>query len=254
MATPVERTSWRRCARRGCRRSNCPTCNQPWTEYPDRRAQFASGPGGRRRPAPWWSGSAAWSRNWSSCPPTPTARKICSLVPGVPQANVDLDGRRRPARPAGRRSVHRPRRVRRGRKRRRLGHRPRPAAPRPVLPLPALVLVVPADQLVEQHAPGLRAAVVRGAGLRPVPVRPVEDGRHRAVAGDRAHGARSLTVFCRTHRVAPRGIGCSPVAGRRKDRLEVYPHLFRRHGLGQSFAIRRVGEAEREPRLKTVPC
>jgi L-lactate dehydrogenase complex protein LldG len=68
-----------------------PDLQQAWTQYPDRRAQFISileAVGGR---AVVVRDRAAWLAELDRLPVYTEARRICSLVPGVPRANVDLD-------------------------------------------------------------------------------------------------------------------------------------------------------------------
>ncbi|MGC4002414.1 MAG: hypothetical protein QM811_04430 [Pirellulales bacterium] len=57
-----------------------------------------------------------------------------------------------------------------------------------------VVVCVPA-RAGSQHARSVRASVAGRAGVRHVLGRPFENGRHRAIAGHRRDGARSLTVY-----------------------------------------------------------
>jgi L-lactate dehydrogenase complex protein LldG len=68
-----------------------PDLQQAWTQYPDRRAQFISvleSVGGR---AVVVRDHAAWLAELARLPVYAEAHRICSLLPGVPRANVDLD-------------------------------------------------------------------------------------------------------------------------------------------------------------------
>jgi L-lactate dehydrogenase complex protein LldG len=68
-----------------------PDLQQAWTQYPDPRAPFVSvleAVGGR---AVVVRDHAAWLAELERLPVYAEARRICSLVPGVPRANVDLD-------------------------------------------------------------------------------------------------------------------------------------------------------------------
>ena len=68
-----------------------PDLQQPWIQYPDRGAQFASvleSVGGRCCLVRDMAGLLA---ELEKLPAYSDAKKICSLVPGVPRANVDLE-------------------------------------------------------------------------------------------------------------------------------------------------------------------
>lgn len=67
-----------------------PDLNRDWTAYPDPQGQFAAvleSVGGR---AVAVRGTAQWLAELEQLPAYTAARKVCSLVPGVPKANVDL--------------------------------------------------------------------------------------------------------------------------------------------------------------------
>jgi L-lactate dehydrogenase complex protein LldG len=79
-------------ALRGTRREpvELPDLNQTWVTYPDPRAQFMSvleAVGGQARVV---RDSVEMAAELAKLPAYRDAQKICSLVPGVPGANVDL--------------------------------------------------------------------------------------------------------------------------------------------------------------------
>jgi L-lactate dehydrogenase complex protein LldG len=68
-----------------------PDLQRSWTEYPDPRAQFASvleAVGGQTCVV---RDRAALVAELEKSPVYTTAKQVCSLVPGVPKANVDLE-------------------------------------------------------------------------------------------------------------------------------------------------------------------